>query len=128
MLIDTKSNPFGAAVTPHEKVQGPVGVMIDAPQNVPMPQEEGMVEQGVGILKGKATDMAVNKATGAATTMAEKALMGSAGKGGATTGAMVAGPAGMPVAAGAAKTGLMAAAPMAAPLVIGGLIASKLLK
>ncbi len=128
MLIDTKSNPFGAAVTPQERDTNPMGVMIDAPQNVPMPHEEGMVEQGVGILKGKATDMAVDKATGAATAMAEKAVMSGAGKGGATTGAMIAGPAGMPVAAGAAKTGLMAAAPMAAPLVIGGLLAAKLLK
>ena len=128
MLIDkTKDNPFGAAVTPNEQVQGPVGVMIDAPQNIPMAQDPSMVEQGVGILKGKATDVAVDKATGAATTMAEKALMGGAGKGGAA-GGMVAGPAGMPVAAGAAKTGLMAAAPMAAPLVIGGLLAAKLLK
>lgn len=119
MLIDkTKSNPFGAAVTPNEMAQKPVGIMIDTPQNVPMADDPSIIEQGVGILKDKAINAGVSKATGAATTAAEAAL-GGAGKGGqaaATSGAM-------------AGKGLMAAAaPMAAPLLIGGLLAAKLFK
>ena len=133
MLIDnTKSNPFGSAITPQESQQQPQGILnIEAPQNAPMSSDPSMMEQGVGILKDKAMNTAVNKgtemATGAATTAIESAVAGGAGKG---AGATAAGAAGMPLAAGATGTGLMAAAaaPMVAPLMIGGLLATKLFK
>ncbi len=137
MLINkNNNNPFGAAKV-SEPVQGPVGIMIDTPQNIPMAEEPGVVEQGVGLLKDKALTAGVEKATGVATKAMKGALTGATP---ATTAATVAGPAGMPVAAqaagkggaaaagGATKAGLMAAAPMAAPLVIGGLLAAKLFK
>ena len=125
MLINTKSNPFGAAITPQEKdaAQSQGILNIEVPQNTPMAEDPSMVEQGVGILKNKALEKGTEMATGAATTALEGAVAGGAGKGAAAgagaTGALT----------GAASTGLMAAAaPMAAPLMIGGLLATKLFK
>lgn len=124
MLINTKSNPFGAAITPQEKgAAGQQGILnIEVPQNTPMAEDPSMVQQGVGILKNKALEKGTEMATGAATTALEGAIAGGAGKGAAASGATSA-------LTGATSTGLMAAAaPMAAPLMIGGLLATKLFK
>jgi hypothetical protein len=126
MLLDNKMNPFGrrqetgAATSPHEAI-APTGILnIEAPTAPVMQDDPSMVEQGIGMAKDKALNVAMDKGTEMATSAATKA---AAGKGGAAASGAAGG------AAGAASTGLMAAAaPMAAPLLIGGLLATKLFK
>jgi hypothetical protein len=117
MLIDNKMNPFGRLGGAPMQNEAPVGILnIETPAAPVIQNDPSMVEQGIGMVKDKALDVAMDKGTEMATSAATKA---AAGKGGAAAGG----------AAGAAGTGLMAAAaPMAAPLIIGGLLAAKLFK
>jgi hypothetical protein len=117
MLLDNKRNPFARAAPAGMENKQPQGILnIEAPTAPAVQDDPSVVEQGVGMVKDKALDVAVNKGTEMATSAVTKAAAG-AGKGGAAAGA----------AGGAASTGLMAAAaPMAAPLLIGGLLAKKL--
>tara|TARA_R110002012_G_scaffold282146_1_gene471802 strand:- start:3324 stop:3683 length:360 start_codon:yes stop_codon:yes gene_type:complete len=119
MLIDNKMNPFARIDGGPTVDKEPVGILnIETPAAPVIQEDPSIVDQGVGMVKDKALDVAMNKGTEMATSAATKAAAG-AGKGGAAAGA----------AGGAAGTGLMAAAaPMAAPLIIGGLLATKLFK
>jgi hypothetical protein len=114
MLIDNKMNPFGRMDGGPAADKAPVGILnIETPAAPVIQEDPSIVDQGIGMAKDKALDVAMNKGTEMATSAATKA---AAGKGGAAAG-------------GAAGTGLMAAAaPMAAPLIIGGLLATKLFK
>lgn len=114
MLIDNKMNPFGRMDGGPTADKAPVGILnIETPAAPVIQEDPSIVDQGIGMAKDKALDVAMNKGTEMATSAATKA---AAGKGGAAAG-------------GAAGTGLMAAAaPMAAPLIIGGLLATKLFK
>lgn len=114
MLIDNKMNPFGRMDGGPSADKAPVGILnIETPAAPVIQEDPSIVDQGIGMAKDKALDVAMNKGTEMATSAATKA---AAGKGGAAAG-------------GAAGTGLMAAAaPMAAPLIIGGLLATKLFK
>ena len=113
MLLDNKRNPFARAAPAGMENKQPQGILnIEAPTAPAVQDDPSVVEQGAGMVKDKALDVAVNKGTEMATSAVTKAAAG-AGKGGA--------------AALPGSTGLMAAAaPMAAPLLIGGLLAKKL--
>jgi len=119
MLIDNKMNPFGRMDGGPAADKAPVGILnVETPAAPVIQDDPSIVDQGIGMAKDKALDVAMNKGTEMATSAATKA---AAGKGGAAAGGAAAG--------GAAGTGLMAAAaPMAAPLIIGGLLATKLFK
>lgn len=118
MLIDNKMNPFGRMDGGPAADKAPVGILnVETPAAPVIQEDPSIVDQGIGMAKDKALDVAMNKGTEMATSAATKA---AAGKGGAAATA---------AAGGAAGTGLMAAAaPMAAPLLIGGLLATKLFK
>ena len=139
MLLDNKRNPFARAAPAGMENKQPQGILnIEAPTAPAVQDDPSVVEQGVGMVKDKALDVAVNKGTEMATSALSSAMapaaagslgsgaLGAAGAGSAVTGA--AGAAGKGgAAAGAGGAGLMAAAaPMAAPLLIGGLLAKKL--
>ncbi len=117
MLIDNKMNPFARVGGTPTEDKAPVGILnVETPAAPVIQDDPSMVEQGIGMAKDKALDVAMNKGTEMATSAVSKAAAG--GKGGAAAGA-----------AGSTGTGLMAAAaPMAAPLIIGGLLATKLFK
>ena len=121
MLLDNKMNPFARSAPAGMENKQPEGILnIEAPAAPVMQDDPSMVEQGIGLAKDKALNVAMDKGTEMATSAATKA---AAGKGGAAASGAAGG------AAGAAGTGLMAAAaPMAAPLLIGGLLAAKLFK
>ena len=143
MLLDNKRNPFARAAPAGMENKQPQGILnIEAPTAPAVQDDPSVVEQGAGMVKDKALDVAVNKGTEMATSALSSAMapaaagslgsgaLGAAGAGSAVTGAAgAAGAAGKggAAAAGAGGAGLMAAAaPMAAPLLIGGLLAKKL--
>lgn len=137
MLLDNKQNPFARAAPAGMENKQPQGILnIEAPTAPAVQDDPSVVEQGVGMVKDKALDVAVNKGTEMATSALSSAMapaaagsLGSGALGAAGAGSAVTGAAGAAGKGGAAAGGaglMAAAAPMAAPLLIGGLLAKKL--
>ena len=77
-------NPFGRMDGGPTADKAPVGILnIETPAAPVIQEDPSIVDQGIGMAKDKALDVAMNKGTEMATSAATKA---AAGKGGAAAG------------------------------------------
>ena len=74
MLINNKTNPFSRLGGTPTGDKAPMGILnIETPAAHVIQEDPSMVEQGIGMAKNKALDIALDKGTEMATNAATKA-------------------------------------------------------